>query len=55
MKAECNFCITSLETFQVDMYAIFQMILEHVTSREDHFGLFQDDNHLGATNLIRKC
>lgn len=29
---------TSLETSQ--------MIVEHVMSREDHFGPFQDDNHL---------
>ena len=34
------FSYTSLETFQVNKYAIFQMILEHVMSREDHFGLF---------------
>jgi len=32
-----------LVTFQVNKYAIFQMILEHVMSREDHFGLSQDD------------
>ena len=37
------FSYTSLETFQVNKYAIFQMILQHVMSREDHFGLSQDD------------
>ena len=37
------FSYTSLETFQMNKNAIFEMILEHVMSREDHFGLFQDD------------